>query len=329
MALPLDIARRIQAGTPAQAWQAALDYSWSVCAEAVAAESPAKEVMKRDRRLYALDLYLATAAYDLWPQMESCAPSNSKALAAWWAGGSPGRSILILDALSLREVPWLLHTAPLRGYTIHSAQVHVSEMPGETTPFAKSLGFAQRASLAANGAGVGHCFHGAKTETLGIPWSDAVAYVPSSPDFVLWHQWPDDRIHSNDASLESLAKEAAQQLTGDDFWKLLDRLTTGRRLVITSDHGYAATGEFHNTDDEDQAAYLKQTFQSGRVAASGGPSGAPWLPPVDLQIQSAHGVKRLVLGRRKWKSQHGYPKLAHGGLSILEVAVPFIELSRP
>lgn len=36
----------------------------------------------------------------------------------------------------------------------------------------------------------------------------------------------------------------------------------------------------------------------------------------------------FALGRRKWKSQGGYPTLTHGGLSLLEVAVPFIELSR-
>ena len=34
------------------------------------------------------------------------------------------------------------------------------------------------------------------------------------------------------------------------------------------------------------------------------------------------------LWRRKWKSQGGYPSLTHGGLSLLEIAVPFIELSR-
>ena len=36
-------------------------------------------------------------------------------------------------------------------------------------------------------------------------------------------------------------KDAAQQLSSDDFWAFVERLATGRRLVITSDHGYAAT----------------------------------------------------------------------------------------
>jgi hypothetical protein len=36
----------------------------------------------------------------------------------------------------------------------------------------------------------------------------------------------------------------------------------------------------------------------------------------------------LALGRRKWKSQGGYPTLTHGGLSLLEMAVPFIEIEK-
>jgi hypothetical protein len=52
------------------------------------------------------------------------------------------------------------------------------------------------------------------------------------------------------------------------------------------------------------------------------------MPPLDMVIENSHGRSRLVLGRRKWKSQGGYPTLAHGGLTVLEACVPFIELSK-
>ena len=97
--------------------------------------------------------------------------------------------------------------------------------------------------------------------------------------------------------------------------------------MITSDHGYAATGHFPLTEDEDQAKYMQQTIQertSGQQRQCG---------TMDSSSRFADSVaarhRRLVLGRRKWKSPGGYPALAHGGLSILEVAVPFIEISRP
>ena len=56
-----------------------------------------------------------------------------------------------------------------------------------------------------------------------------------------------------------------------------------------------------------------------------------WVRPIDIVLDTPHGRSAFVLGRRKWKSHGGCPTLAHGGLSLLEVAVPLIEfeLSRP
>jgi hypothetical protein len=46
------------------------------------------------------------------------------------------------------------------------------------------------------------------------------------------------------------------------------------------------------------------------------------MPPLILTENGYH----IVIGQRKWKVQSGFPNLSHGGLSLLEVAVPFIEL---
>jgi hypothetical protein len=60
-------------------------------------------------------------------------------------------AVLVLDAMSLREVPWLLEGAVQRGYTVHQARATGAELPADTTPFAKVLGFASRGSLQNNG----------------------------------------------------------------------------------------------------------------------------------------------------------------------------------
>lgn len=105
---------------------------------------------------------------------------------------------------------------------------------------------------------------------------------------------------------------------------------------MTGDHGYAATGLFPDAADQEQTRYLRARFKSGRSAppAPDGatPDGAApgaWAPPLDAVLETPHGRHAFALGRRKWRSRGGYPTLAHGGLSLLEVAVPFIELSRP
>lgn len=334
MTMPLSLLRKLQAVSPAEAWAELLAHAWSVCSPAIPREKTASEVTRRDAELAAADLFLATAGWDLWRSFESEVPRTSAALVEWWSGRSSGRAVLILDALSLREAPWLIEGAAQRGYTIHQARPTCAELPADTVPFAKALGFASRSTLQNNGGTKGR-LPGATTDSTDLPWEDCAAQINSSQDWVLWHHWPDVRLHDLSApghGLAALAREAADKLTSDAFWELVERLTTGRRVVITADHGYAASGQFPDATDAAQAQYLKERFASGRwiqAPSEAQPEERAWIPPLDLRLDTAHCEAMFVLGRRKWKSQGGYPTLTHGGLTLLEVTVPFIELSRP
>lgn len=329
MTLPLQLIQTLQHAQPKDAWSAILNHSWSVCSQPLTTNKAAAEVHARDRGLGDVDHYLATAAWDLWADYEMSVPRTSQVLADWWGSHSPGRAVLILDAFSLREAPWILHQAADRGYTVHHAGATGAELPADTTPFAKALGFAQRSALGNKAAGGAHAFPGARTESADIAWADCADLIGSEPDWVFWHHWPDHRLHDHDdpgKGLQTLTEEVQAQLTSDSFWSLVEQLTTGRRLVITADHGYAASGEFTDTNTE-QSEYLKKRYKSGRAITTNDAAGA-WVPPIDLSIESAYGRHLYVNGRRKWKSHGGYPTLTHGGLSVLEVAVPFIEISR-
>ncbi|MFH2001740.1 MAG: hypothetical protein ABIK28_18790, partial [Planctomycetota bacterium] len=68
-------------------------------------------------------------------------------------------------------------------------------------------------------------------------------------------------------------------------------------------------------------------FKGGRWSSDTKGKGR-WSPPLEIPITNEHGDHLFVSGRRKWSVAGGYPTLIHGGLSILEVAVPFIELSK-
>jgi hypothetical protein len=329
MTIPLDLLHTLQQAPPEAAWSAILDHAWALCSAPIAPGKAAAEVHARDRALGDIDHWLATAAWDLWSHYETSVPRTAPALTEWWAGRSPGRAVLILDALSLRETPWILAQAKARGYSVQQARPTGAELPPNTTPFAKALGFAQRSALGNNGACNAHKLPGARTESADIAWADCAKLIGAEPDWVFWHQWPDHRLHDHDEpgqGLATLTQEVETQLTGDAFWSLVERLSTGRRVVLTADHGYAASGQFPDSG-KDEAEYLKGHYKSGRAVASSEAPGA-WSPPLDLAIDSAHGRHLYVNGRRKWKSQGGYPTLTHGGLSILEVAVPFIELVR-
>ena len=315
---------------PPAAWQAIFEKLWQIFSAPLTPQNVEREVAERERQVAELELLLSSSAWELWRDFEGCVPRTTPAVIEFWNRAPAGKAVLILDGLSLRESPWLLQEAQRRGYQIHQAGVRGSELPSDTTPFAKALGFSNRSALENNDAGLAHALPGARTESLDTEWISCLDWIASAPAIVLWHHWPDHRIHKlaePGDGLQKLCRETAQHLTSDSFWKMIERMATGRRLVITSDHGYAAPGLFWDVASKEQAHWLKTNFGGSRFACGPGPDH-PWLPPISLSLTTAHGTHQFALGRRKWKAGGGYPTLAHGGLSLLEVAVPFLEISR-
>ena len=329
MVLTVSVLHALAQGPDAKAWSAIVNHAVEIASKPLAAANAPSEIVKRDREIGELDLFLSSSGWDLWQTFGGSVERTSDRLLRWWVEPFSAKAVLILDGLSLRELPWLLQGARERGFSLHGVGANASELPGETDEFAHALGFASRSKLQNNGAGLAHKLQPTQTETVDLPWKDCEALVGNTPNQIFWHHWPDAKLHDGSGAgqgLEPLTKDVAEQLSGDDFWAFVERLATGRRLVITSDHGYAATGYFPDADGE-VGQFLKQTFFSGRSRAGTGDTG-PFIPPVALQIDSPHGAHLLALGRRKWRSPGGYTTLTHGGLSLLEVLSPFVELTK-
>ena len=314
-----------------EVWSKIFSALWPFFAEPIRLDLADAKTNERDQAIKPIDDVLTGSAWDLWTEFEVSAPKTVSALKGFWQQQKTPKSILILDALSLREVPWILEGAQKRGYTVHAQCATASELPGDTTPFAKAMGFGQRTKLQNNG-GKSEAFPDAFTESTDLPWQDCAALIKADPNIIFWHHWPDERMHhlaDKGDGYRTLAKEAAETLTGDEFWGFVDKLATGRRLVITADHGYSCPALFPDVHPTDQKDYLKSQFKSGRNRELKDESAPQhWVPPLSQALNTAHGNWNLVSGRKKWRSQGGYPSLAHGGLSLLEVAVPYIELSK-
>ncbi len=312
---------------PQAAWETIVGEALAICGPPLKVDKVEAEIARRDRAMADLDQVLATAGWDLWRVFHAHVPRTSDRLAAWWQQPFGGKAVLVLDGLSLRELPWLSEGAKERGFIIHETSTSASELPAATTEFAKALGFAQRSALENNGAGNSHRLLGARTECSSAPWTDIVGLVGAEPRWCFWHTWPDDLVHDLSkpgASHAELARRAAEQLTGEAFWAFVRKLAQGRRLIVTSDHGYAAIGPFADTAGE-QGKWLADTFKGQRIGADG--DCGPWSPPLALALSGVMGRHRLALGRRKWKVAGGYPTLAHGGLTLLETLSPWVELS--
>jgi len=329
MAIDAGVLHRLTKGTPEDAWRVIINKAVEIASKPLAAGNAPSEITKRDREIGALDHFLSSSGWDLWQAFGDTVERTSDRLVRWWTEPYSAKAVLILDGLSLRELPWLLQGAMERGFTLHEVTANASELPGETNEFARALGFGSRSQLQNNGGGLAHSLQPAHTECVDMAWKDCAGLINAAPNWVFWHHWPDSKVHDGSGAgqgLDILTRDAAEQLSSDDFWAFVERLATGRRLVITSDQGYAATGYFPDADG-DVGQFLKKTFSSGRCKAGTGETG-PFVPPVALQINSPHGAPLLAVGRWKWKSQGGYPTLTHGGLSLLEVLSPFVELTK-
>ena len=329
MGLSTKLLAELLSQEPNQAWEGIFAALWDRLSKPVAGDV-ASEMVRRDKEIEDLDLVLSSSAWDLWAYFESCAPKTSETLAQFWAGAPGSKAILILDALSLRESPWLLHEASKRGFQVHRSLATASALPSDTTSFARELGLSQRSTLSA-GQVASLRLDDAATALFDQPWKECADTLPNHPNLLVWHEWPDSLMHDLSGpgpGLRQLAEDAKDVLTGDDFWMFVGRLATGRRLVITADHGYAASGQFSDVLDQEQKEYFQRVFGAERYAASSEKAASNWLPPVDISLTTARGDYRFALGRRAWSVQGGRKNLSHGGISLLEVTVPFIELSQ-
>ena len=284
-----------------------------------------------DKATVAPDRLLANAAWNLWDEFHLHAATVVDELKKFWVQtAASGTAILILDALSLRELPLIVAAAKDRGLTPTRVEALASQVPSDTDRFAEALGISGRSKLFNNQPPASFIFTGPDvyTDVLDAPFADCASLVPSKPRLFLWHKWPDEPlIHLHDTQDDGpdiVASQTKQQLSSAEFWQFVDRIRQGRRIVITSDHGYAVSRFFSDeVKDPDTIHLLRSVFGAKRYAVES--PHEPWprrnLPP----LVDRHNGRLVVLGQRKWAVQGGFPHLCHGGLSLLEAVVPFIE----
>ena len=267
------------------------------------------------------DRLLTEAAWELWEAFPEYAEKTSDKLKSWASSGS-GKAVLVLDALSLRELPILMGAAETRDIQPVQVKVTGSECPSTTDHFARSLGLPSRSALANDGKpGTfalfgGNCY----TDVVSMPFEDCA--VPPSPNLVIWHSWLDDLIHLQQKLPDQIATISSNVLQSDGFWNFVNRLRQGRGLVITSDHGYAVSKRFSSeVEDPDAIEILRKTFGASRNKIVSEVWQKRFMPPIVMTNNNQH----VVMGQRKWKVQGGFPHVCHGGMTLLEVAVPYLE----
>ena len=170
--MPMDaqLLHALTQSSPQEAWKAIIDKALEVMSKPLPSSNASSEVIRRDREIGGLDHFLSSSGWDLWRVFGDTVERTSERLVSWWNEPYSAKAILILDGLSLRELPWLLQGAKQRGFIVHDVSAHASELPGETTQFARALGFNNRSQLQNNGGGLAHSLTPARTECVDMPW---------------------------------------------------------------------------------------------------------------------------------------------------------------
>jgi len=306
----------LRSTTPTEAWQAIFQQLNDIAAHATSPKEVHNQTVAPDR-------LLAESGWELWEAYSVSAERTAARLKRWYAQpAASGRATLILDALSLRELRVLLEGAAAHGIKPSEVTVTGSEVPSDTNRFAQALGVPTRSSLANNGKPGGFVLAQTYTDVLSVPFQDCLGSVPYENNIFLWHTFIDDLIHQQ-KSPEQVYKQASDMLKDAGFWALVDRMRQGRELVITGDHGYATSKLFSDEiTDKESIQVMRETFSASRTK----PASTPWenrfMPPLVLTENKQH----VVIGQRKWSVQGSFPDLCHGGLSLLEIAAPYIKL---
>jgi hypothetical protein len=288
------------------------------------------EAQASEQTVAEIDHLLSASCWDLWQGFQKLVPRTSERLVEWWNQESLGKAVLVLDGLSMRELGAVIQGATENRFEVVNVDITASEIPGDTTPFANALGLPARASLENNKAPGTFVFSDAFTETTNSPFRDVGAILKPKQALFIWHHWPDIRMHQlegDGSAYRKLHQETTEQFLSKDFWGLVSILAEKRSVIITSDHGYAVSGAFPDVPDS-HGKILKEAFKGGRWCDSQMLDDLVSIPPYFLELVSEKARVLQVLGQRKWKSPGGYPRLVHGGLTLLECLSPFIELRK-
>ena len=231
------------------------------------------------------------------------------------------RAAIIFDGLSLRELPLLLQMAEATGLRVKSTQAVATCLPTETMHFVEErvlgtrIGPSQlrgRGELAEKNA-----------EAFYLDQPNTRHVFPEGRNLLVWSTYPDRLFFNDEARTEALFTTFHRDYI-PTIWKCTAQaIPRGVPIVVTSDHGYIFLGaSLEATRSSDAPEILGQARMKEFAPDEFFPT---WHP--DLQICPQNRLA-MLRGRLRTRPQGTSSRklYQHGGFSLMEVLVPWIEL---
>ena len=235
-------------------------------------------------------------------------------------------AVVVFDGASFREGPLFRRKAEESGFQIIENDVSYAALPSETVDFVEQRVLGKRIApkqlpgrqdLKEQGVKVFYFPDAIASQNITVEDGDA---------FLLWSAFPDVTYKDSDARFARHFE--GMQALYDVAWKnTVMQIPRGRRIVVTSDHGYIFFGAgFESTRSSDACALLDQDRNKRFADSETLPDEANQR---DLQV---FVDTRLAMVRGRIKNRPRGPSAnlvyRHGGLSLMEMIVPWVVLER-
>ena len=290
--------------------------------ERLAKLAPENYLTQGEKLVHSIEELLASAADRIYDEL-AAASKATKPLSDELVGQV---AIVIFDGASIREAPLFRQKAAESGFRVVESRVAYAALPSETVDFVEQHFIGKR--LAPKQLPGRQELKDRGVKAFYFP--DAIASQNITAEnggaFLLWSSFPDVTYKDSDARFAR--HFADMQALYDAAWKnTVMQVPHGRKIIVTSDHGYIFFGAgFESTRPSDACALLDQN----RNKRFGEDEQLPD-PRVqrDLQI---FPEERLAMVRGRLKNRPRGPSAnlvyRHGGLSLMEMFVPWIVIER-
>jgi len=283
--------------------------------------SPIEFLRGGEEKVNRFELLVASAADRIYNELLSSPDPSSNLLGTL---SDPNTALVVFDGLSIRKIPMILNLADKSGFTASLIGTSQSAIPSETMDFIERellCGHIAPSQLQTRKElkekGIVVIYSRDITQPISVEYENSPLLV--------WSCFPDVTYKDSGAKFESHFENIHDQF--ETAWMNTVQSIKGKNnIIITSDHGYIFFGtgmDFPRNPAEmrDLNAY----FGNDRnVSLEEKPK-----PPVsdDIFIVQTQNVA-MVKGRVRTRSTgEAASKLyRHGGLSLMEMITPWIEL---
>jgi len=240
---------------------------------------------------------------------------------------SPDHAVVVFDGLSLREIPMVISLAEKSGLKISRTDASLAAVPCETMDFiARELPCGRIAPSQLPGRrelkekGIAAIYSGNYTQ--GIPVNH------EGTALLAWSAFPDLTYRDSGAKFENHF-ENIHAMFETAWMNTVQRIKGKKKIVITSDHGYIFFGT--GMDFPRQPSEVKDLnvyFGNDRYVSM---IEKPNPPESNDVYKDSSRQLALIKGRVKTRSTgEAAAKLyKHGGLSLMEMLTPWMELEMP